>query len=94
MDVRPYPFLIRPVAGLAREAGRRRRWAFTPGAAGQLAFGCLALGRWVRVQRGSPTADGIEEFERFGSWADRLWAKVSPQLGTCTIRDADHLATT
>jgi hypothetical protein len=79
------------VAGLAREAARWRRWALPAGAAGQLAFDTLAGAHRIRARLGSAGARRIEELESFGSWADRLWEELSPQLGTCTIRDAAYL---
>ena len=91
VELRPYPLLIRPVADLAREAARQRRWALPAGAAGQLAFNTLASAHGVLAKLGNAGARRIEEFESFGPWADRLWEELSPQLGTCAIRDAAYL---
>ncbi len=89
--VGPYPRLIRPVGGLAREAGAWRRWASPAGAAGQLAFSGLAALNRIPTALGKIGGRRIEDFEDFGSWADELWGELSPQLGTCVVRDSAYL---
>jgi GNAT superfamily N-acetyltransferase len=58
VELRPFPLLGRPVAGLPP----------------------------LR-----PTRQHITTFESFGSWADELWEDVSPDLGTCAVRDSTYL---
>ncbi len=33
----------------------------------------------------------VTNFDSFGEWADKLWAELAPELGTCAVRDATYL---
>jgi GNAT superfamily N-acetyltransferase len=91
VELRPFPLLIRPVAGLGREAARWRRWARPAGAAGEVALRALAGARGALGGLRDTHGRTVEEFDEFGVWADRLWKGLSKGLGTCAIRDADYL---
>jgi Acetyltransferase (GNAT) domain len=91
VELTPYPLLIRPVAGIAREASRWRPWAFPAGLLAQAGFSTLAATQRALVNAGRARARRVEEFEEFGPWADRLWEEISPELGTCAVRDATFL---
>jgi hypothetical protein len=90
VELRTYPLLVRPVA-VAREAGRRRRWALPVGVAGQVGFSALAGARGLTAKLRGAGGRSVEQFEHFGPWADRLWEELAPHLGTCAVRDAAYL---
>ncbi|HEV7565372.1 MAG TPA: GNAT family N-acetyltransferase [Microbacteriaceae bacterium] len=47
-------------------------------------------GTRIRLPRRKSTLP-VEQFDRFGSWADHIWDANAERLGTSVVRDSDHL---
>lgn len=91
VELRPFPFLIRPL-GNVRRALQAARPNLMP--VGMLLDALLsplrALERTARVT-GELGSASVRPLERFAEWADELWRQLSPTLGTCVVRDAAYL---
>jgi len=91
VELRPFPLLVRPL-GNARQALS----AWRPGlaAVGQLVDLLTPLLRvFERMMQvpGKRQSASIQTLGGFSSWADELWDQLSPDLGTCAVRDAAYL---
>ena len=83
------PKVVRPlgdISGLARALGVR-----VPDVAN--VFGpVLAAANTVEQALARLRGATVTELEDIGSWADTLWSRLAPTLGTCAIRDRRFLA--
>ena len=73
--------LVRPLRAPGRSFERRRT-------AAALAVAAPPLNALVRLRRASSKVIPIDSF---GPWADAVWARAAPALGTAAIRDAAFL---
>ncbi|MFN8060130.1 MAG: hypothetical protein U0Q12_13325 [Vicinamibacterales bacterium] len=81
-----YAFVLRPSRVLARRVP-------VPGLrhlAG-LGVGAVQRARWYRGRRRDSAGLRSAAIERFGEEADRLWARVSREIGCAVVRDASYL---
>lgn len=81
LDLGAPRLLLRPLRSPGRRFPRR-------GIALGLAVGAPALRALDAVGGRAPRA---EPFDAFDSWADRIWARAAPALGTAAVRDAAFL---
>jgi Acetyltransferase (GNAT) domain len=91
VELRPYPLLIRPL-GNAREAFNVWKPRLAPiGSLIGLLTPLLRAFDHVLMFTGGRGSASVRTLDRFSGWADDLWAELSPDLGTCAVRDAAYL---
>jgi hypothetical protein len=91
VELRPFPILMRPLGNVR---GPVRGWQPRLEPLARIVDAIAPVARLAdrAIARGGARRTAlVEPFDRFGTWADRLWADLAPALGTCTIRDAAYL---
>jgi GNAT superfamily N-acetyltransferase len=91
VELRPFPFLLRPLGNVRRALQAARPGLVRLGALiDTLSSPWLALERAFRAV-GEAGSASVAPFAHFSDWADELWRGLSPTLGTCVVRDAAYL---
>jgi predicted N-acetyltransferase YhbS len=91
VELRPFPFLIRPLGNVRRALrAAMPRLALAGALLDALASPVHALEQAFRRTSELGSAS-VVPLERFSEWADELWRELSPTLGTCVVRDAAYL---
>jgi hypothetical protein len=91
VELRPLPLLIRPLGNAKQALGAWRPKLAPVGSLIALLTPLIrAFEHAVKLtaERGSAS---VQPLESFSGWTDDLWAQLSPDLGTCAVRDATYL---
>ncbi len=90
VELRPFPFLIRPLGNVRAALQTSAPRLVSVGALLDRVISPLhALEHTLRCAE--RTGASVVALERFSAWADDLWRQLSPDLGTCVVRDATYL---
>jgi predicted N-acetyltransferase YhbS len=91
VELQPFPLLIRPL-GNARALLRAWQPRLAP-LTSPIAFLTPLLRVFEHAVRlaSERGPSRVRTLENFSGWADDLWDELSPDLGTCAVRDAAYL---
>jgi len=91
VELRPFPQLLRPIGGVRGPVRQWRPRLERAATVVDMAAPLLRLAGEALGKLGGDRTAAVQTLDSFGGWADALWEELSPDLGTCAVRDAAML---